>query len=160
MTTVDRIKQICNERRIPISRLEKACGFANGYIGQLKKGSLPDDRLVKIADYLGVTPEYIQTGTEPGEYYISSETAKIAQWIFNNRDMRLLFESAQGNSPENLRLAAELLERMTVHSTPIRLVKNSGLRSCTHYTTYTMMIGAKPIFKASNTMRIQKRPAV
>ena len=112
MTTVDRIKQICNERRIPISRLEKACGFANGYIGQLKKGSLPDDRLVKIADYLGVTPEYIQTGTEPGEYYISSETAKIAQWIFNNRDMRLLFESAQGNSPENLRLAAELLERM------------------------------------------------
>lgn len=37
MNTVDRIKEICKERRIPLSRLEKACGFANGYIGQLKK---------------------------------------------------------------------------------------------------------------------------
>lgn len=37
MNTVDRIKAICKERKIPISRLEKACGFANGYIGQLKK---------------------------------------------------------------------------------------------------------------------------
>lgn len=112
MTTVDRIKAICKERKIPLSRLEKACGFANGYIGQLKKGSLPDDRLVKIADYLGVTPEYIQTGTEHDIRYINNETARIAQWIFDSRDMRLLFESAQGNPPENIRLAAELLERM------------------------------------------------
>jgi len=112
MTTVDRIKAICKERKIPLSRLERACGFANGYIGQLKKGSLPDDRLVKISDYLGVTPEYIHTGTVSEQYYINPDTAKIAQWIFDNRDMRLLFESAQGNSPENLRLAAELLERM------------------------------------------------
>lgn len=112
MTTVDRIKAICKERKIPLSRLEKACGFANGYIGQLKKGSLPDDRLVKISDYLGVTPEYIRTGTEPGARHINTDTERIAQWIFDNRDMRLLFESAQGNTPENIRLAAELLERM------------------------------------------------
>lgn len=118
MNTVDRIKEICKERRIPLSRLEKACGFANGYIGQLKKGSLPDDRLVRIADYLGVTPEYIQTGTGAETYYYNPDTAKIAQWIFDNRDMRLLFESAQGNSPENLRLAAELLERMKKTNEP------------------------------------------
>ena len=118
MTTVDRIKAICKERKIPLSRLERACGFANGYIGQLKKGSLPDDRLVKISDYLGVTPEYIQTGTVSEQYYINPDTAKIAQWIFDNRDMRLLFESAKGNSPENLRLAAELLERMKKTNEP------------------------------------------
>lgn len=112
MSTVDRIKQICKERRIPLSRLEKDCGFANGYIGQLKKGSLPDDRLVKVAEYLGVSTEYIQTGTVSPTYYINSETAEIAQWIFDNHDLRLLFESARGNSAENLRLAAQLLERM------------------------------------------------
>ena len=37
MNTVDRVKSLCKERGVPISRLEKACGFANGYIGQLKK---------------------------------------------------------------------------------------------------------------------------
>ena len=55
MNTVDRVKAICKERKIAISKLEKDCGFANGYIGQLKKGSLPDDRAITIAKYLGVS---------------------------------------------------------------------------------------------------------
>ncbi len=54
MNEVERVKAICKERKIPISRLEKECGFCNGYIGQLKKGVFPSDRLLKIADYLGV----------------------------------------------------------------------------------------------------------
>ena len=64
MNTVERIKTICKERKIAISTLEKTCGFANGYIGQLKKGSVPDDRLIKIADYLKVSIDYLMTGEE------------------------------------------------------------------------------------------------
>lgn len=54
MNEVEKVRQICKERKIPISRLEKECGFANGYIGQLKKGVFPSDRLIKIADYLNL----------------------------------------------------------------------------------------------------------
>lgn len=54
MNTVERVKKICKERKIPIYKLEKDLGFANGYIGQLKKGVFPDDRLALIADYLGM----------------------------------------------------------------------------------------------------------
>lgn len=36
MTSVERVKTICKERKIPLSRLERECGFANGYISQLK----------------------------------------------------------------------------------------------------------------------------
>lgn len=64
MNTVERIKTICKERKIAISTLEKACGFSNGYIGQLKKGSVPDDRLIKIADYLNVSRDFLMTGEE------------------------------------------------------------------------------------------------
>lgn len=64
MNTVQRIKTICKERKIAISTLERACGFANGYIGQLKKGSVPDDRLIKIADYLNVSRDFLMTGEE------------------------------------------------------------------------------------------------
>ena len=64
MNTVERIKAICKERKIAISTLEKACGFANGYIGQLKKGSVPDDRLIKIANYLNVSHDFLMTGEE------------------------------------------------------------------------------------------------
>lgn len=62
MNCVDRVKQLCKERKVPISRLEKDLGFSNGYIGQLKKGTLPNDRLIKVADYFGVTADYLMTG--------------------------------------------------------------------------------------------------
>ncbi len=61
MTSTERVKTICKERKIPISRLEKDCGFSNGYIGQLKK-DLPLDRAIKIAEYLGVTIDFLTTG--------------------------------------------------------------------------------------------------
>lgn len=35
MNAVERVKTICKERKIPISKLESDCGFSNGYIGQL-----------------------------------------------------------------------------------------------------------------------------
>lgn len=89
MNTVEKIKTICHERKIPISRLEKECGFANGYIGQLKKGSIPDDRLVKIADFLSVPVEYLATGTLSS---LDSEAAKIAQYVIDNKTVRLIVE--------------------------------------------------------------------
>lgn len=59
MDSVERVKQICKKRKIPISKLERELNFANGYIGQLKKGSFPSDRLIKIADYLNIPYEYL-----------------------------------------------------------------------------------------------------
>lgn len=64
MNSVERVKRICKERKIPISRLEKDLGFSNGYIGQLRKGIFPADRLVEISKYLGVSEKYLMTGTD------------------------------------------------------------------------------------------------
>lgn len=64
MNSVERVKKLCKERKIAISRLEKDLGFSNGYIGQLRKGVLPDDRLRMISDYFNVSVEYLMTGEE------------------------------------------------------------------------------------------------
>lgn len=64
MNTVERIKQICKERGIAISRLEKECGFSNGYIRGLKEGKMPSDRLYTVSKFLDVPFEYLQTGIE------------------------------------------------------------------------------------------------
>lgn len=58
MTTVEKIKAKCNEMGVSIARLEKMCGFSNGYLGQLKRGELPTDRLIKVSEFLDVPPEY------------------------------------------------------------------------------------------------------
>lgn len=65
MNSVEKVKSLCKERKIPISRLEKDLGFSNGYIGQLRKGVFPDDRLVQIAEYLSVSVEYLISGVDP-----------------------------------------------------------------------------------------------
>lgn len=62
MNSVERVKTICKERGIAISKLEKDLGFSNGYIGQLKKGVFPADRLQKISNYFNVTIEFLLTG--------------------------------------------------------------------------------------------------
>ena len=64
MNAVERVKAICKERKIPISKLESDCGFSNGYIGQLRKGVFPDDRILKIAEYLNVSVDYLMTGKD------------------------------------------------------------------------------------------------
>lgn len=78
MNCVERVKQICKERKIPISRLEKDLGFANGYIGQLKKGTLPDDRLSKIATYLDLSAEYLMHGSD-GDNFTEKDNRDIAK---------------------------------------------------------------------------------
>ena len=60
--SVDRVKKICKDRKIPISKLERELGFSNGYISQLRKGVFPADRLVLIADYLQVSADFLITG--------------------------------------------------------------------------------------------------
>lgn len=64
MNSVERVKAICAERKIPLSRMERDLGFSNGYIGQLKKGVFPDDRIIAISNYLSVSVEYLLTGDE------------------------------------------------------------------------------------------------
>lgn len=59
MNSVELVKKLCKDRKIPISKLEKDLGFSNGYIGQLRKGVFPSDRLVLIANYLDVSTSYL-----------------------------------------------------------------------------------------------------
>lgn len=111
MNSVERVKAICKERKIPISKIERDLGYANGYIGQLKKGVFPADRLQDIAEYLGVSSEYLLNGDEKesDKYYLNDETAEMAQALFENRDLRVLFDAARDASPEDLKTTYDML---------------------------------------------------
>lgn len=63
--SVSFVKEICKERKIPISKLESDCGFSNAYIRSLKEGKFPADRIMIIADYLKLPVEYLMTGEKP-----------------------------------------------------------------------------------------------
>lgn len=67
MDSVQRVKMICKERKIAISKLEKSCGFSNGYLNSLTKGKIPYDKMVKIAEFLNVSVSFIAEGVENGD---------------------------------------------------------------------------------------------
>lgn len=85
MNSVERVKTICKDRKIPISKLERDLGYSNGYIGQLRKGTFPNDRLKEIAEYLEVSIDYLMTGKEKegGEHFI----ALLYNFLHNNKKL-------------------------------------------------------------------------
>ena len=105
MNAVDRVKAICKERKIPISKLERDLGFANGYIGQLRKGVFPSDRLMAIADYLSVSHLYL-LGSET-----EMPTPKSEHDILDEIDMAFYgdYKALSEDDKETLRAMAKLM---------------------------------------------------
>ena len=65
-----------------------------------------DAKLQKIADLFGVSVEYIRTGKEKDDgekYYLNEETAQVAQEIFENKELRALFDVQKDMDAEDLR---------------------------------------------------------
>lgn len=55
----DKVKAIAEQKKIPISRIEKDCELQQGSIGHWNKSKPSYDKLVSVAKYLGVTVEQI-----------------------------------------------------------------------------------------------------
>lgn len=105
----ERIKQLCKEHGIAVSKLERELGFSNAYITQMNPDAVPYNRLIKIAEYFGVTPEYLITGETTDGYYFDPATAVKAQEILNNKELSLLFDAARDASPDDLKVVHEML---------------------------------------------------
>lgn len=78
MNSVEIVKALCKERKVPISKLEKTLGFGNGYVSQLKKGTFPSDRLSLIAEYFNVSVSYL-LGEEKEKPTLSGEQISEAK---------------------------------------------------------------------------------
>lgn len=75
--SVQLVRDICKQKSIPIAKLEKDCGFANGYLNPKKQTKLPYDRAIVIAEYLDVSPDYILTGEQKNTPAESDKRADI-----------------------------------------------------------------------------------
>ena len=103
---LERIRQLCEEHGTILFQLEKALGFANGSLAKSDSEKIQSGRLKAIADYFGVTVDYLLTGNN---YYTNPETAQLAQDLFGDPDLRMLFDAARGCTPRQLDLAAQIL---------------------------------------------------
>lgn len=64
MTLRGIIKKLCKDKGISVNKLEAELGFAKGYVSKLDKSKPNSAKLQQIADYFGVSLDYLMTGKE------------------------------------------------------------------------------------------------
>ncbi len=99
-------------------KVAKDTGIAQSVLSTWKtKGTVPRiEKLQILAEYLGVSVDYLIGVSNIGQenapsWYINEETAQIAQEIFEDPNKRALFCAARDSRPEDLQMAANMLER-------------------------------------------------
>ena len=120
-----RLEKALTEKNMKPIELAEKTGISQSTISQYRSGySKPKDkRLVKIAEALQVNPAWLMGLDVPEEpqspdvknprhqtgYYLDDETAQAAQEIFENRDLRALFDVARKASASDLQTAYDVL---------------------------------------------------
>lgn len=108
----EKFEQLLKEYGVTPYRVHKETGISTATLSDWKNGkSQPKkDKIEKICDYFNVPISYFygDESEEPG-YYLNPETAEIAQDIFENKELRLLFDAARDATPEDLETVHSML---------------------------------------------------
>lgn len=88
-----------------MNKLEETLGFGKGYISKLGNSTPNATKIKKIADYFNVSVDYLMTGNESDteKYYLNDETAQVAQEIFENKELKALFDVQKDMDPDDLK---------------------------------------------------------
>lgn len=94
-------------------------GVSKSTISMYENGNREPDfeTLERIADFFNVDIDYLLGRTDKtsllpetmGRYYVNNETAEMAQQIFENKDLRVLFDAARDADPEDLQTVHSML---------------------------------------------------
>ena len=89
-------------------KVAKETGIGTATMSNWKNGKYvpKSDKIQKIATLLNTTEKFIMDGEDEKNsngYYINDETAQVAQEIFENKELRALFDVQRGMAPEDLK---------------------------------------------------------
>ena len=113
----DIFEKLFAEKGVTPYRVCKETGLTTSTISNWKAGRYTPktDKLQKIADYFKVSIEFLM-GTEEKEeapiYYTNEETAKLAQEMFEDEDMRSLFHMKRNMPPERFKAHMEFMKNL------------------------------------------------
>lgn len=124
----DRLRELRLQKNYSQQDLADRIKVTKQTISQYERGVRePDyDNLLALCDVFNVSTDYLLGKDDVTMrlldadalrkmdecYYLNEETAQAAQEIFDNPDLRALFDAGRDSKPEDLRMAADLLTRL------------------------------------------------
>lgn len=109
------LRYLRTRKGISQAELAEKLGVAKSTISMYEVGKREPDfeTLESIADFFNVDMNFLlgKDGSETSRtgYYTNQETADMAQKIFENKELRLLFDAASDAEPEDLETVHSML---------------------------------------------------
>ncbi|MCU6700695.1 helix-turn-helix domain-containing protein [Dorea ammoniilytica] len=107
MGLYEQVKEVAKSKGYSINRLEKELGFARSSISKFNKNVPSMEKIKQIADFLDVSVSDIigdnDDASNTEKYYLNDETAQVAQEIFENKELRALFDVQKDMDPADLK---------------------------------------------------------
>ncbi|GGN59535.1 helix-turn-helix domain-containing protein [Oceanobacillus indicireducens] len=104
MSLVERIKMLCNEKKVTFAEVERKVGISNGQIRRWDNSSPKIENVQKVADYFDVSTDYLLGRTDKKRYYDltekdEKEVEEELQRILNNAETNFGFAAFDGKTP-------------------------------------------------------------
>lgn len=112
-------EKLLKMRGITAYRVAKDTGITTATLTNWKNGKYTpkQDKMKIIADYFGVTVDYLMTGeeiqSEENHYYINDEARDMAQFMFSNPEYKVLFDASRKVKKEDIEFVKEMIDRMS-----------------------------------------------
>lgn len=105
--------QLRDERGVKDSDVARATGISKSTFSDWKNGrsSPKKEKLQKIAEYFGVSVDYLVTG-EKSTYYLNDDARDLAQFMFDNPRYKVLFDASRKVKAEDIDFVKQMIERM------------------------------------------------
>lgn len=111
MGVYEKIAELCKAKGMSIRQLQQAVGLPNGVIGRWRESSPNSDSISKVADYFGVSVDWLLGRTEEG-YYLDPIAVQLTEELKNRPEMQVLFDASRDVSSEDINFIIELINKM------------------------------------------------
>ena len=107
----ENFQKLCELNNVKPGTVSRETGISTATLTSWKQGKYTpkQDKLQRIADFFNVTLEFLMTGENAEGYYFDEETARAAQDMLENKELKLLFHDARDASPEDIRTVHNML---------------------------------------------------
>ena len=117
---LERIKTLCYRKEISIRQLERETGLADRTIGRWDTNMPSIDRVKKVAEYFGVTVDYLLGGENSQiSNSMDDELAEYLEMVRTKPEIRMLLKTQRGASRKEVEENVAFLQTL-------KFMKNQG----------------------------------
>lgn len=111
-TVYERVKNLCKIKGVAIKEMEQDVGISKNATFKWKTSTPSSKTVAKLAEYFGVSPNYILSGelTDKYEHYTDPETEELIEVIKTTPELKAIFRVTRSMPKERLEAIYNLIK--------------------------------------------------